>query len=133
MKEFKAKLNLLFYFIMHFIKKPFFKRRGLKDFYLAYAEDGITSVSRVDKLILEAAARCINCGLCSQGLSLISKATSGAFHLSSSLAISVSRIYPVEQRLPNFDGIEIGEGHCPCNVPLYSIQKFLNKNGAGFV
>ena len=128
MKETKAKLNLLFHFIFHFIKKPFVKRRGLKKFYEIYAEDGIIPISKGDKLILEAAGRCINCGLCAQGISSLSAEATHLFHLPSSFAVSISRAFLSRKVLPKFEGIEIGEEHCPCNVPLYSIFKLLTKS-----
>lgn len=128
MKEIRAKLNLLFHFIFHFLKKPFVKRRGLKEFYEIYAEDGIMSISKSDKLILEAAGRCINCGLCAQGISSLSTDAAHLFHLPSSFALSLSRSFVSRSVLPKFDGIEIGEEHCPCNVPLYSIMRFLTKS-----
>ncbi|OGQ36353.1 MAG: hypothetical protein A3F16_05160 [Deltaproteobacteria bacterium RIFCSPHIGHO2_12_FULL_43_9] len=132
MKEIIAKLNLFFYFMLHFFKKPFTKRRGLTAFYEAYADDGIKPISKGDRLILQAAGRCINCGLCAQGISLLSTDAIYYFHLPSSFPLSVSRTFIHQKELPQFDGIEIGEEHCPCNVPLYSIYKYLAK-GTGLL
>lgn len=128
MNEFKAKLNLLFYLVLHFLRKPFIKRRGLAAFYNAYSGDGIKPVPKGDRLILQAAGRCINCGLCVQGISPLSIDAMYYFHLPSSFAISVSRAFVNRKELPRFEGIEIGEEHCPCNVPLYSIYRCLTKS-----
>ena|SRR3989338_4586463 len=124
MRQFWAKINLLWHGILHFIKKPFVRRRGLPSFYKNYSADGVTPISRTDRLILQASNTCINCGLCIQDLNPSSEFYI-TFHAPSSMAICFARVMVIDDEFSKVPNIFECEQHCPVRVPLRRLQQTL--------
>jgi len=130
MKLFFAKLNLLKHLILHFLKKPFLKRSGLKKFYENYAVDGIFPISSGEREVLQASAACINCGLCVQELQDVKPKYFNHYHSPAMLALAVSRALPYqwtnEEGAVGVVNFTNAQKHCPRNVPLTEIPKVLS-------
>jgi succinate dehydrogenase/fumarate reductase-like Fe-S protein len=94
-KKIFALLNLAFYFILHFLKKPFvWGRRGLPAFLENYKKDGIVPLTLEDKQLLRRFSECINCGFCDTACPALQKLPRERFLGPSFIATTFTRSFP---------------------------------------
>lgn len=109
------------------------ERSGKQRFLDNYAPEGLVPTSAEDRQILQAASRCIHCGLCDAYDPSLSKLPRTAYDGPSAMPISWSRATP---DLPHAREGLLGiapellaraEAICPTRVPLRRIAEYLHR------
>ncbi len=121
--------------IAHPLKKLFStdERTGKQRFLDNYAPEGLVPMSAEDRQIVQAAARCIHCGLCDAYDLALAVVPRTEYDGASLLPISYSRATPDLPRARaalvalREDQLTRSEAVCPTRVPLRSIARYLQR------
>jgi succinate dehydrogenase/fumarate reductase-like Fe-S protein len=121
--------------IAHPLKRLFStdERSGKQRFLDNYAPEGLVPMSAGDRQILQAAARCIHCGLCDAYDLALAVLPRTAYDGASLLPIAYSRATPDLPRaraaLAALRDVQLArsEAVCPTRVPLRSIALYLQR------
>lgn len=109
---------------------------GLARFRDNYAEDGLTSLSELERAQMRHFGRCIACGRCDRGDAPRVLASNGSFRGTMGLVLAASR------SMPDFRAAARGFAHlteaeleakerlCPTRVPLRQLARFVQANAA---
>ena len=113
------------------------KARGLEDFRAAYRADGLLSLSREERAVVDDARGCIACGLCSLG-ALPAEARAGLAG-PMNLFLASSRSMPdydaALEAVRSFDDETLAqlEVECPARVPMRSLARLVRSKGEALV
>jgi len=125
-----AKLMILVFTIVHFIKRPFRKKRdGAEEFLEKYREDRLGPLSSVDKDGLFRFSQCLNCGLCDAVCPALTQFTRDQFPGPSYLVTTLTRATPdfwtVDLDFSLCQSCDKCMSVCPNQVPVKEALEFI--------
>lgn len=107
------------------------KRPGLVQFELNYSGEGLSTVSRSERLQIAHFGRCIACGLCDRGDAGSIVKSHGKYRSTMSLVLAASRSMPEFKAAQASFGVLdrqqllVKEQLCPARVPITELAAFV--------